>query len=150
MVTFAETIDMKCQTTGTYSSFKAFVDSQTDIFVESMQDEADNQWHTFRWQMEGASDEDVGRKMERWWNHKIRRFQDRLRQTHIRDLYRQGRQDKRRLDCETNQRREIEGRLQAAEEKVEQLQVDGMNDRAFMQFQKEQLRCRECNTSLWN
>jgi len=79
-MTWNQTLGLECRSADSYSTFGAYVQAQTDLFVESMQDAADNHWHMLSWRMEGASEEEIRAEMERWWNRHIRRFHSRHRE----------------------------------------------------------------------
>lgn len=142
MLTFNQALGLECRSADSYSSFGAYVQAQTDLFVESMQDAADNHWHLLSWRMEGASQEEIGAEMERWWNRHIRRFQNRLREEYRQD---QQRRLKGRLRRETRRRIDAEGQLEATQIELEQAKANLAGERCFSDYLKEEWRCRDCN-----
>lgn len=139
-------IDWDCRTSSTYTSFKAFLEIQTELFVESMQDAADNQWHKFLWSTEGASEEEVGHRMEKWWSRKIYLFRNRLRLNRERD---RRRQLQRRLDRKNECHHKDQLELEANKVELHQVKGDLAIERGLTQHLKEQRRCRDCNSKLW-
>lgn len=134
--------------------FRAYVEHQTALFVESMQDHAENQWDLLRWRMEGASEEEIGAEMERWWDRQTRRFQRRLLDEYRRD---QAKRLRRRLRREKGLRFRAEERLEAtqaelqeAEAELHEAKADLTIERGVVTYLKEARRCRDCNGKLWD
>jgi hypothetical protein len=147
MLTWNRTLGLECQQADAYPTYRAYVEAQTDLFVESMQDAADNEWHSIRWRMEGASEEEVGAEMERWWKRQVRRFQSRLRQE-----FEEERQNrlKKRLRRESRRRLQAKEALQATQIELQQAKDDLAIERGLTGQLRDQLRCRDCNGKLWN
>ena len=129
------------------SNFASFVNAQTDLFVESMQDAADNHWHECQWRMCGASQEEIGAEMEQWWNRQIRRFQHRLRENHRRE---EVQRQKRRLLREVRLRRAAEDELQVVEIELQQTRDNLSVSQEYATYLEEQFRCRECDRRTWD
>jgi len=147
MMTFNETLGLECRTADTYRSFGAYLDAQTELFVESMQDAADNQWHSAQFRMEGASEEEIGAEMERWWNRQVRRFPTRLRQEHEEGRWKRL---KRRLHRESRRRLESQKQLETTQVELQQAKDDLMIERGLTDYLKEQWRCRNCSARWWD
>lgn len=141
-MTWNQTLGLECRSADSYASFGAYLQAQTDLFVESMQDAADNHWHTLSWRMEGASQEEIGAEMERWWNRHIRRFQTRLREEYHQD---QKRRLKGRLRRETHRRLAVESQLEETQIELQQTKDSLTVEREFSDYLKEEWRCQKCN-----
>jgi DNA repair exonuclease SbcCD ATPase subunit len=126
-------------------AFKQFLEEQTNFFVESMQDAADNQWHDFRESCE--DDEQGGAMMERWWDEQTSRFRKSLVREHRREVMRTIRRlgrVRQRARSLKEQVESLEGRVESLEIKTEELRVDGQVARDALRQVMDEALCRNC------
>lgn len=126
-------------------AYRRFVEEQIELFVETMQDAADNHWHDL---CEVCGDqEEVGTRMEKWWDEQTSRFR--------RSLHREQRREVRRMLRQLGRTRRRVGSLKyrvgLLEKQVESLQGEGDQLRTERQVIEDTLRqvmdealCRDC------
>ncbi len=129
------------------SEFASFLDEQTDLFIESMQDAADNHWQLLQWQMNGADLAEISLEMERWWGHQTRRFRRGLKEEYRRD---RERRKNRRLRREIRLRRVAENNLRSTEIELEHTRVELEGERGLRSFLEGQFLCRKCDSRSWD
>jgi hypothetical protein len=108
------------------SEFSAFLEEQTNPFIERMQVEAENQQYLLEFQWIGADQEEVDAEMQGWWNHQIQSFQRGLKEEFRRDQER----GKSRLHQVTKDR------LQSIEIELEQTRAELAGERENRVCQK--------------
>jgi len=147
MVVLQQTLGISCPPAETFSSFKVYLDEMESLFVESMQDAAENQWHEIAERMQGATEREIGAEIEEWWDRQIRRFRTRLRREHEWDRTNRLKRAKRR---ETIRRIHAEDQLMAVLIELERVKGDLAAEKALADYLKELRRCRDCNGELRN
>lgn len=144
MLTWQDTIGLELPSAGTFSSFHAYVDAAEELFVESMEDAAENEWHLIADRLEGATEREIGAEMERWWNDQVRRFRIRLWMKHHRQQFKRITRNSRLRLIHAHEQ------LRAAQVEIECLRCDLAGAEALADYLKEQRRGRHCDGGLGN
>jgi GH35 family endo-1,4-beta-xylanase len=135
-------------------SFRVYAETEVELFIESMQDAADNEWNSIRWRMEGASMDDIGAEMHRWWTRQIGRFRIRLRIEREKgrrtELKRERRRETRRYLRELDRRIQAEQKSAEKEEELDQKNIDLEIQKDLTTYLKETVRCRNCDGPILN
>lgn len=134
-------LDVGFYTETEHKSFKSYLEEQTEIFVESMQIEAENEWHSI---LERVGDtEEAGRQIEQWWDCETAAFRSKL----IRAYRRQkSRETNRRLNRQQYRIEQLEAKLEGKDAEIERLKGDLYALNYYCEHLQEAACCPECKS----
>jgi len=141
-MTWQENPGLDSRTADDFPSFRSYLDTQEELFVESMQGAADNQWNLIADRMKGGAEQEICAEMDRWWDGQVRRFRIRLWKGHHRS---RTLALKRRLRRENMRRVHAEEQMRAAEVELYQVEGDLAAERELTAYLQLQRRCRYCD-----
>lgn len=126
----------KCE----FLTFQEYFENESENLIFFLRDEAERQWEHLSSRMEGASDEEIGVEMKRWWDRQLRRFRDRLR-------YEKSLEKMDRFKERLFRTRRL---LRDTERQLHQAKDDLKIESGLMSNLKEQQRCRNCKEPIWD
>ena len=139
---------------GEYCGFKDYLDDQTEDLLWFLQDASSKQDHPIRRRMDGAGEEEIEAKLQRWRDRQVRQFHERMRQE-WRELC--NRQLKQRLQRAKGQLQDAQVELQLAAEQLQEAKIELEQAEENLKLEKEYTGllkalwyCRKCFSRFWD
>jgi chromosome segregation ATPase len=139
-------LDLMCEAVpADPAAFRRFLEHQTALFVESLQEAATDQWDHICDQCDDHGD--ALAEMRSWWSGQTSRFRESLRAEHRRLVRRKLRRLGRATELIQSLRSEVAERgrqIESLEVQIEELRADKQIDRELIRRLEDEALCRDC------